>query len=155
MIRKAIIILMTAFLLFTLCACGEKTTKTEETNLFKEGNLLFDLGAKSLDDIEKVEFLYEDFVAYSGENLEITDKEDIKILCDYTFYGEYEGELHELFVFPTNSIYITVNGAQHQVRLGDDGSLTTVPGNRQHTYKAEDGKGVTKEIWQSWIEKYK
>lgn len=153
--KKILLVLISAVLILGCCSCTEKTTKKEENNTFVKDNLLYDLGAKSLDDIEKVEFLYKEYQGDYDEKLEITDKEDIKILSDYTFYGEYEGELHELFVYPTNSIFITVNGVQQQLVLGDDGSLTTVPGNRQHTYKVKDGKGVTKEIWQSWIEKYK
>ena len=57
--KKILFILMTVVLVLVCCSCGEN-------NAFEEGNLLYDLGAKSFEDIEKVEFLYEEYQGDSG-----------------------------------------------------------------------------------------
>ena len=51
--KKILLVLMMIVLILTCCSCGEKNT-------FVEGNLLYDLGARSFNDIEKVEFLYKE-----------------------------------------------------------------------------------------------
>jgi len=147
--KKLCCFLMLSVLILTCCSCGEQNT-------FVEGNLLYDLGAKSFDDIEKVEFLYKEYQGDYEEKLVITQEKDIELLLDYKYSSVYPGDkLHELFIYPTNSIYVTINGIQHQLCLGDDGSLTTVPGNKSWTYKAGQGEGITNQIWEEMIEKYK
>ena len=140
---------MTIVLIFACCSCGQKNT-------FVEGNLLFDLGASSFEDIEKVEFLYKEYQGDYEKKPVITQKKDLELLLNYKYSSKYPSDkLHELFIYPTNSIYVTVNGVKHQLCLGDDGSLTTVPGNKSLTYKAEQGEGITNSIWKEFIRKYK
>ncbi len=149
--KKFFLILISIVLIFSCCSCGEKTA-------FVEGNLLFDLGAKSFDDIKKVEFLYEEYQGDFEEKLEITQRNDIEILCDYTYYSDYPSDkLHEIFVFPSDSIYVNIGDVQYQLFLGEDGVLIIVPSNntnKARTYKTEMGKGFTDSVWKLLIKKY-
>ena len=149
--KKIFFILITIFSILVCCSCGKTTS-------FVEGNLLYDLGAKSFDDIEKVEFLFEEYQGVYEENLVITQKEDIELFSHYIYSSNWpEDKLHELLVYPNNSIYVTVNGVQYHLCFGDDGSLTTVLGSNMTktlTYKAEQGKGITSSVWKEFIQKY-
>lgn len=149
--KKSLCILMTVFLTLVCMSCGENTS-------FVEGNLLYDLGAESFDDIEKVEFLFEEYQGDYEEKPVITQKEDIELLGKYIYSSDWPGDkLHELLIYPNNSIFLTVNGVQYKLCFGDDGSLTTVPGNnitKALTYKAQEGKGITDSVWKEFIEKY-
>lgn len=146
--KKILLVLMMIVLILTCCSCGEKNT-------FVEGNLLYDLGARSFNDIEKVEFLYKEQQGDYEEKLVISQKKDIELLLDYNYFSNYPSDkLHELFIYPTNSFYVTINDAQYQLYLGADGSLTTVPGSKSWTYKAEQDKGITNSVWEEFIQKY-
>ena len=148
--KKILLVLLVFVLTMAFCSCSKENT-------FVEGNLLYDLGAKSFEDIEKVEFWHKEYQGTYEEKVEITEKQDIEVLCDYTYSSVYpRDKLHELLVFPTNSIYVTINGVQHRLFLGDDGSLTTVLVDNMYntTYKAEEGKGITTSVWKEFIEKY-
>ncbi len=146
--KKIRLILMTIVLILACSSCGEKNT-------FVEGSLLYDLGAKSFEDIEKVEFLYEEYQGDYEQKPVITQKKDIELLLNYKYSSKYPSDkLDELFIYPTNSIYVTIRGVQYQLCLGDDGSLTTVPGNKSWTYKAEQDKGITNSVWEEFIRKY-
>ena len=146
--KKILFILMTVVLVLVCCSCGE-------SNAFEEGNLLYDLGAKSFEDIEKVEFLYEEYQGDYEDKLVITQKKDIELLLDYKYSSDYPSDkLHELFIYPTNSIYVMINDVQYQLYLGADGSLTTVQGSKSWTYKAEQDKGITNSVWEEFIQKY-
>ena len=150
--KKISLILMIIVLILVCCSCGKKST-------FVEGNLLYDLGAKSLDDIEKVEFMYEEYESYYSDRLEITENEDIQMLCRYIYSMDYPTDkLHEIYVFPSNSFYVTIGDVEYQLFLGEDGNLTTVPNNdlnKARTYKVENGKGFTYDVCEHLIEKYK
>ena len=146
--KKILFILMTVVLVLVCCSCGK-------SNAFEEGNLLYDLGAKSFEDIEKVEFLYEEYQGDYEDKLVITQKKDIELLLDYKYSSDYPSDkLHELYIYPTNSIYLTINDVQYQLYLGADGSLTTVSGSKFWTYKAEQDKGITNSVWEEFIQKY-
>ena len=136
-------------LIFACCSCASQNT-------FAEGNLLYDLGAKSFADIEKVGFWYKEYQGDYEEKIEITKNEDIEILCNYSYSSDYpRDELHKLFVFPTNSLYVTIDGVEYQLVLRENGELTTVPNNnfsKARTYKAEKGKGFTNDVWQRLIQ---
>ena len=150
--KKFFFVLMIAVLIFTCCSCGEKNT-------FIEGNLLYDLGAKSFDDVEKVEFMYEEYEGYYSDKLEISENEDIQMLCSYIYSLDYPTDkLHEIYVFPSNSFYVTIGDVEYQLFLGEDGNLTTVPNNdlnKACIYKAENGKGFTYNVCEQLIKKYK
>ncbi len=150
--KKIFLIFMTIVLILICCSCGEEST-------FVDGNLLYDLGAESFENIEKVEFMYEEYEGYYSDKLEITDKEDIEILCNYMYSSDYPSDkLHELFIFPNNGFYITIGGVQYQLFLSDDGNLTTVPNNnlnKARIYKVENGKGFIKDVCEQLIKKYK
>ena len=139
-------------LIVICCSCGRKNT-------FVQGNLLYDLGAESFEDIQKVGFWYEAYQGDYEEKIIITQKEDIEILFDYTYSSDYpDNKLHELFVFPTNSIYVTISDVEYQLYLGEEGALTVVPGNNlsigMHTYSTQEGKGLNSEAWEQLIQKY-
>ena len=150
--KKFSLILMTIVLILVCCSCGQK-------NNFVEGNLLYDLGAESFKDIQKVGFWYEAYQGDYEEKIEITQKDDIEILSDYMYSSDYpDNKLHELYVFPTNSIYVTINDIEYQLYLGEEGALTVVPRNGlsigMRTYSAKEGKGFNSEVWKRLIEKY-
>ena len=149
--KKILFILMTLLIILACCSCGEATT-------FTEGQLLFDLGAESFDDIEKVGFWYKEYQGDYENKIEITRKKDIALLCDYVYSSDYPtDQLHELFVFPTNSVYVTIQGVEYQLCLGEGGALTTVLShhmNRTRTYTAAEGKGFTDSVWEQLIQTY-
>ena len=150
--KKILLVLITIFLIFACCSCGPKNT-------FLQGNLLYDLGAESFEDIQKVGFWYEAYQGDFEEKIEITQKEDIKILCDYMYSSDYpDNKLHELYVFPTNSIYVTISDVEYQLCLSKEGALTVVPRNNlsigMRTYSAQEGKGFNSEVWEQLIQKY-
>lgn len=149
---KKTFLFLTAVVLLLVCSACRQTVG------FAKGNLLYDLGAKSFEDIEKVEFLYKEYKSYYGEKLEITQKEDIEILYNYKYSQEYPAnKLHELYIYPSNSIFVTVNGKKYEFYLGKDASLTVVPSNSvssARTYKAKDDNGFNEETWKKLIEKY-
>ncbi len=119
---------------------------------------MYDLGAESFEDIEKVGFRHEEYQGDYEDKIEITKNEDIEILCNYSYSSDYPSEeLHKLSVFPTNSLYVTVDGVEYQLVLGENGELTTVPNNNFNEaliYKAKKGKGFTNDAWQQLIQNY-
>ena len=149
--KKIALMLMIVVLIFVCCSCGEE-------HAFVEGNLLYDLGAKSFEDIEKVGFWYEEYQGDYENKIEITQKKDIELLLNYKYSSDYPADkLHELFIYPTNSIYVTIKGIEYQLCLGEGGALTTVPSNnmnRTRTYTTEKGKGFTDSVWEQIIQKY-
>lgn len=127
-------------------------------NSFVEGNLLYDLGAQSLDDIETIEFQYKENVADMENRPEITDYEDISVFCHYTYDSDYpKDQWHVILAFPNDSFYVTIGDAQYQLYLHEDGALTIVPNAQStaRTYKAEDGQGFTHDKFQELIQKYR
>lgn len=150
--KKILLILMAIVLILAFCSCGQENT-------FVEGNLLYDLGAESFEDIQKVGFWYKAYQGDYEEKIEITQKNDIEILFDYMYSSDYpDNKLYELFVFPTNSIYVTISDVEYRLCLGDEGALTVVPRNGlsigRRTYSAKEGKGFNSEVWKQLIEKY-
>ena len=145
--KKHLTLLIAVVLILIGCSCREN-----------EGDLLSDLGAKSFDSIEKVEFLYEEYQRGPEEKLVINQTKDIELLCDYVYDSDWpDDQLHELFVYPNNSIYITVGGIQYSLHLADDGSLTTVPNSnntKAKTYRAKEGKGINEDVWRELVAKY-
>ena len=77
--KKISLFLMSIALILVLCSCGQKNT-------FVEGNLLYDLGAESFEDIQKVGFWYEAYQGDYEEKIEMTQKDDIEILFDYMYF---------------------------------------------------------------------
>ena len=127
-------------------------------NSFVEGNLLYDLGAQSLDDVEMVELQYKENVADIGNRPEITDYEDISVFCHYTYDSDYpKDQWHVILAFPNDSFYVTIGDMQYQLYLHEDGALTIVPNAQStaRTYKAEDGQGFTHDKFQELIQKYR
>lgn len=157
--KKVLSILMITVLVFFCYSCGEKP-------VFEKGNLLYDLGAESFNDIEKVEILIEDYEAvfedgqsYPEPRFEITESDEIEeILSNYVYSSDYpEDKLNEIFVFPADNIYVTIGGIEYQLYVGDDYSLTTVPReniDKACTYKAENGKGLNASLWEQLIKSY-
>ena len=148
--NKMLFILLAIILTFVCCSCASE-------NSFVEGNLLYDLGAKSLDDVEKVEFLYKEKFVDVENRPEITEHEDISILCNYTYASDCPKDMYAvLFAFPNDSFYVTINNSQYQLYLHEDGALTIVPNDNTtaRTYTAEEGKGFTYEKFKELIQKY-
>lgn len=152
------IIIVSIVLIAAVSVCF-LTNPISKNNAFVENSLLYDLGAESYADIQKVEFNFEENALYTGNNIEITEQKDIKILSDYTYTYDWPSDkLNEIFVYPNNSIYITVNGNNYQLFLHDDRSLTVVAPLQEstfrRTYKASDGKGITDAVWLKFIKNY-
>lgn len=149
---KKTFLFLTAVVLLLVCSACRQTVG------FAKGNLLYDLGAKSFEDIEKVEFLYKEYQCNYGEKLEITQKEDVETLRNYKYLQVCPAnELNELYIYPSNIIYVTVNGKKYELYLGKDASLTVVLSNSvssARTYKAKDDNGFNEETWEKLIEKY-
>lgn len=148
--KKFLLVLMTVVFGLSCCSCAEKTN-------FAQGDLLYDLGAESLEDIEKVEFWYKEYIGDYEEKIQITEIKDMEKLCQYTYYSEYPADkIHELYIFPNDYIFVTVDGMEYQLCLGEDGSLSVVPSNSniRGIYKAKNGKGFTDSAWQKLIQKY-
>lgn len=149
--KKLFLIGIVIILILVCCSCNSENT-------FVEGSLLYDLGAKSFENIEKVGFWHEEYQGDYEEKIEITKNEDIEILCNYNYSSDYPSdELHKLFVFPTNSLYVTIDEVEYQLVLSENSELTTVPNNnfnKARTYKAEKGKGFTNDVWQRLIQNY-
>lgn len=126
---------------------------------FTEGNILYDFGAESVEDIEKCEFLYEEYQSSPEDKLEITDSEDIAILRHYNYVSDWPTEkFHEILIFPSDTITITINEKVYSFYLNDDGSLTSIPGvniSSAKTYQADKKYRLTPQKFQEWISKYK
>ncbi len=154
----SLLLVMIMVLSVGLTGCKKETTLKKEEPTFKKGNLLYDLGAKSIEDIEKVEFLHTEYQGDYEEKIAITEKEDIEFFCNYTYSSDYPSDkLHELLVYPSNTVYITIDGVEYRLHLGKDGSLTTMIGDnmtKTQTYKAAKDKGITDTVWEDLIEKY-
>ena len=167
--RKWISGLLAVMMLFGFTACsgainvsddGSDTTTQNAggKNSFVEGNLLYDLGAQSLDDVEMVELQYKENVADIENRPEITDYEDVSIFCNYTYDSDYpKDQWHVILAFPNDSFYVTIGDVQYQLYLHEDGALTIVPNAQStaRTYKAEDGQGFTYDKFQELIQKYR
>ncbi len=147
---------ISVFLLFliiglTLCSCN----KTEP---FKEGQLLYDCGATNYSDVQKYEFLYEDFQADSKNKPVITEKDDTSVFAHYEYVSDFPvTQMHELFVYPSNHFTITVNEKEYTFFLHEDGSLTSVPDSNEDkakTYQADEKYRITDEKLTQWIQKY-
>lgn len=149
--KRWLCLMMAGVLLFACCSCSEKKAFTED-------HLLFDLGATSFEDVKEVTFLYEDYQGDVEDRPAITQKNDIKILCEYAYVADYPSDrLHELFVFPTNSLYVTVGDISYQLHVGEDGSLTTVPNehmDKARTYKPQKGQGFSAPVWEQLVQTY-
>ena len=149
--------IVTIFICFILCLSFVGCGVTDERFIFERGNLLYDLGATSLDDIENVEIFDNEWEDWK-EKCEITQMKDIQLLGHYTYYSDYEGSISELFKWQVDSIYVTVGDAQYKLFLNDDYSITIVWSDDTHhfpTYKATNGNGITVKDWKRFILKYK
>lgn len=147
-----VIIAVVAVITVSVCFLTNPVSK----NTFTKNNLLYDLGAESYDDIEKVEFMFDEYDNYTGELFKITKLKDIEKLGDYTYsYDWPDDKLHEILVYPNNRICITINDKETSLFLHDDGSLTLLPPESpQKTYKAKNGKGITDSVWNDFIKNY-
>ena len=145
-------ILLAFFLIFTLflCSCG--------ANGISEGDMLYDCGAKRIGNVEKFEFLYEEYTEYSGEKLQITDKEDQELFKHYKYLSDFPGNrMHEIYTYPSNTFTFTIDGEAYSFFLHEDGSLTSLlnPNFSKHkTYQADEKYRITPEKLDELIDKY-
>lgn len=148
---KKICLLATAFILIlSLCSCGSPDVS------LKEGQLLYDYGAVTVDDVLKYEFLYEGYQGDPENKIEITDENDFAVFTHYTYVSDLPTEqFHEIFVFPSNTFTITISGNAYDFYLHDDGSLTYIPGSGwAKTYQADESHRISQQTLNEWITKY-
>ncbi len=127
--------------------------------VLSEGQLLYDCGAESSADVQKYEFIYEGYDEYNGDNqLVITDESDQALFSHYEYVSDWPSEqLHELYLFPSNTFTITVNDQAFTFYLSEDGSLTSVPSanvSGRKTYQAEKKYRITEDKLNELIAKY-
>ncbi len=150
--KKITTILLVFIFSLSLCACSQNEQLTEDS-------LLYFCGAKTTQDVTKIEFIHEDYQYYHEGKIEITEKEDFDIFKYYKYQSDFPSDrLHELYIFPTNAFTLTVNGKSYSFYLHDDGSLTYIPtGNGESgpkTYTANKNHSITNKQFSKWIIKY-
>lgn len=126
--KKLIIVVLVVFIVVTFGACDDNKTI--------EGDLLYEIGADSLEDVETGEIQCK--CDCPGDKI-IEDTDDLKFLSNYKYDSDYPQEkLAELLLSPNNFITVTVNGEGWRFRLLEDGSLVGVTyGISCRTYKAD------------------
>ena len=149
--KKIFAILLVLVVGFCFCSCSENEPITEDS-------LLYFCGVKTLEDIEKIEFIYEEYQYIHEGNVEITESEDLEIFKYYKYQSDFpDNRLHELFIFPCDKFTLTVNGKLYNFYLHEDGSLTSVPAQDVKglkTYQADEEHRITKDKFNEWIIKY-
>lgn len=150
--KKIFAFLFLFILSLSFCSCAKKEQITEDS-------LLYFCGAKTTEDITKIEFIHEDYQYYHEGKIEITEKEDFDIFKYYKYQSDLPSDrLHELYLFPTNAFTLTVNEKSYSFYLHDDGSLTYIPtGNGESgpkTYTADKNHSITNKQFSEWIIKY-
>ena len=142
--KKTLSIIICCFLLFSFCSCNNAN------NDFKEGALLFDLGATSLDGIDSCKIIDD------GPKPEIKlDKTEFKLLAKYRYKSEYPTDkLHELLVFPTNKLFqISVNGKMFSLYLMPNGDIGVKISDDEpfKVYEADGKYKITPEKYQELV----
>ena len=149
--KKTMIILLVLIFSLSLCACSQSEQITEDS-------LLYFCGAKTTEEITKIEFIHEDYQNYHEGEIEITDKKDFEIFKHYKYQEDFPSDrIHELHLYPTNAFTLTVNEKSYRFYLHKDGSLTYIPtGNESgaKTYTADKNRSITNEQFSEWISKY-
>ena len=148
--KKIIAIILIIILNLSLCGCSGKEKITEDS-------LLYLCGAKTIQDIEKIEFIHQDYQNYQEGEIEITQTQDFEIFKYYKYQSDFPSDrVHELHLYPTNRFTITVNEEIYRFYLQDNGSLTYIPTDNTapKTYTAENNRGITKQKFNELIVEY-
>ncbi len=112
--KKTLSIIICCFILLALCSCATANTD------FKEGSLLFDMGATSFDSIDSCKIIDDGPIPEV-----ILDKAEYEAFAKYRYKSDYPSEkLHELIVFPTNKLFnITIEGKTFALYLMENGDI--------------------------------
>lgn len=115
--NKANSVLLIFLSILMLCSCADDT--------LSEGNLLYDCGIESIEDIESCKILSG---ASFGE-FTITNKDEFKVFSSYEYAEDYPTDkLHELFLFPgVYNLTITANGKEVIFYLFENGDIGVAP----------------------------
>lgn len=145
---KKFLALSLAVLFLFLCAC-----KAEPE--FKKGDLLFDLGIHSLDDIDHCGLWYFDENTPKAISAKITEPEDYEFLSNYKTSGDYDAEkLHELFALPgCQRITLKCDEGDFLLYVFEDGTIVA-PVNEVHKVCIADNP-ITFDELKELAEEYK
>ena len=148
--KKLCLLIAVLTVTLSLCSCYKTDTSLQE------GQLLYDCGATTTDDVTKYEFLYEEYQGDPENKLEIIDEKDFAVFKYYSYVSDLPKEqFHEIYIFPSNTFTITVSGNKYNFYLHDNGSLTYIPGSGwAKTYQADERHQITLEKLNEWIIKY-
>lgn len=150
-VLKKILLSVTCFFLsIILCSCGYRTDVSED---FAEGSLLFDIGANSIEDAEYCKIIDDGAIPeiFIGED-------DFNLFAKYRYKSDYPSDkLHELMVFPTNKIInISIAGKEFALYLMEDGNIGVQisDGEGFKLYQADKKNQITPEKYEEIVKKY-
>jgi hypothetical protein len=148
--KKFFVFIICFFCFLILCSCGENNQISED---FVEGSLLFDMGAKSTEDIEYCKIIDD------GPIPEIfIDDEEFDLFVKYRYKSDYPfDKLHELLLFPENKrIDICIEGNVFALYLMDDGNIgvQTLKGEAFKIYYADKNDRITPKKYDVLVNKY-
>ena len=148
--KKLLLFVIVLVLGLSLCACGKTDTS------LSEGQLLYDCGAITTQDVTKYEFLHKNYTGDAVNKPTITDEKDCAVFQHYTYVSDWPtDQLHEILVYPANRFTITVSTKTYDFYLHEDGSLTYIPGSgKAKTYQADKKYRITPQKLNKWIAKY-
>ena len=142
--KKTLLIIICCFILLALCSCATANTD------FKEGSLLFDMGATSFESIDSC------IINDDGPIPEIIlDKAEYDVFAKYRYKNDYPSDkLHELMVFPTNKlINVTVNDNTFALYLMPNGDIGVKISDDEpfKVYEADGKYKITQEKYNELI----
>lgn len=146
--KKIIALIFVGLVIFSFCSCVESKGNIE----YKKGDLFFDIGASSQNDIESV------IIIHDGEPSEIVLlKEDVKKFEKYKLQEDYQlPELHELLIFPKNKrLTVSVNDNIFSLYLLENGVMAVAfPDGEFKAYQAEGEYSIDSIKYDLLVEKY-
>ena len=146
--KKIIALIFVGLVIFSFCSCVESKGNID----YKKGDLFFDVGANSQNDIDSV------LIIHDGEPSEIVlSKEDVKNFEKYKFQEDYQlPELHELLIFPQNKrLIISVKDNAFSLYLLENGVIVVAfPDGEFRAYQAEGKYSIDSKKYDLLVEKY-
>ena len=146
--KKWLCLLLAAVVLLSMTACGKERDVFAD---LAEGDLLYDIGATSLDCVESFtgrEELYAQWISF--------DEEEVKLFANYTFRENLPADLlDDLFLFPTTKqMEISVNGNRFSVCLLEDCRIVVSMPDGRKIYGAEEAELFTQDMFYGLVDKY-
>ena len=101
--KKLIIVVLVVFIVVTFGACDDNKTVDNSNGILAEGDLLYEIGADSLDDVKNAEIQCK--CDCPGDKI-IEDTDDLKFLSNYKYESDYpQDKLADLLLFPNNFLF--------------------------------------------------